>query len=203
MGRRCASITFAGAACIWSALPVTAHAMYMSESNGIATLQGPITDEDAAKFKEFLAQPRAVPLRVINLSSSGGRVDAGISIARQVRQAKLATVVDAASATCDSACTYIFVAGIRRHYLNSDYVSEGLSGGRGGLGFHPAHRKGASARDVATAGELGSSRARQHYADMGTPRAAELMDKAAFNTLYRIGGQTALALKIATSLSPP
>jgi hypothetical protein len=198
MIRHCAVIAF-----LWLVVPGAAHALYMSESNGIATLQGAITDDDPAKFKEFLAQPRTVPLRVINLSSSGGRVDAGISIARQVRQAKLTTVVDAASATCDSACTYIFVAGTRRHYLNSDYVSEGLSGGRAGLGFHPAHRKSGSARIDSTSSEVGSSRARQHYAAMGTPRAAELMDKAAFNTLYRIGGQTALSLKIATSLSAP
>lgn len=179
-----------------------AHAIYLSESNGVAYLQGSIGDGDDAKFKAFLAQPRTVPIKVLQLSSSGGRVNAGIGIARQVRAAKLATLVDAAAATCDSACTYIFVAGVKRHYVNSSNVFEGFSS-RAGLGFHPAHRKGGSARDAHALHDDASDKARRHYAAMGTPRASELMDKAAFNTLYRINGQTALQMRIATSLSPP
>jgi hypothetical protein len=185
-----------------AAITTPVHAIYLSESNGVAYLQGSIVDGDDARFKAFLEQPRAVPIRILQLASSGGRVDAGLGIARQVRAAKLTTVVDAASATCDSACTYIFVAGVKRHYVNSANVFEGFSG-QAGLGFHPAHRRAASSRETATLGTIGSDRARQHYAAMGTPRAAELMDKAAFNTLYRINGQTALQLRIATSLSPP
>ena len=44
---------------------------------------------------------------------------------------------------------------------------------------------------------------RAYYAEMGMPRAGELMDRAAFNSLYRPSGRTTLELRIATSLSPP
>lgn len=179
-----------------------AWAIHLSDSNGVAVLQGQIVDGDDAVFREFLARPRTVPIRVLQLSSPGGRVNAGIGIGRQVRAAKLTTVVDANWAACDSACTYIFVAGVRRHYVNGDSVYEGFSG-RSGLGFHPAHRKSAAQRHEATLNDRGSELARQHYAAMGVPGATQLMEKAAFNTLYRPNGQTALTLRIATSLSPP
>ncbi len=185
-----------------SAVASPAQAVYLSESNGVATLQGALVEGDADRFKAFLAAPRAVPIRVLYLSSPGGRVNAGIAIGRQVRVARLTTVVDASAARCDSACTYIFVGGVNRHYVNGDSVYEGFSG-NSGLGFHPAHRKGATVRDDATLLEAGSERARSHYAAMGVPRAAELMDKAAFNTLFRPNGRTALQLRIATSLAAP
>lgn len=178
-----------------------ASAIWLSENGPAATLTGPFTVGDEAVFKAFLEKPRAQPIRVLYLSSAGGKIAPAMAIGRMVRKAGLATVVDADAASCSSACTFVFVAGVRRHYVNGDHVSEGLSA-QNGLGFHPAHRDRGRV-EGSRLSERGSERARAYYAAMGTPRAAELMDKAAFNTLYRPNGQTALALRIATTLSAP
>jgi hypothetical protein len=179
------------------------HAIWLSERDGVAWLQGSIADGDEAVFQSFLEKPRGTPLRVLYLESPGGRVLPGLKIAHAVRKAGLTTAVDAARSACDSACTYIFVAGVRRHYVNSESVHQGLGGPRSGLGFHPAHRKSGNERIASELHERGTERARAHYAAMGAPRAASFMDQASFNTLYRINGPTALTARVATSLSPP
>jgi len=179
-----------------------AHAtLYMSERDGVAYVSGAFEKADVARFAEFLAQRRTVPLSVIYLDSFGGEVAAGIALGRAIRKARLATAVDASRSRCDSACTLIFAGGVRRHYVASDAVFEGFSS-RGGLGFHPAHQ-----RDPAwTRAEIsakGTAMMAAHYRAMGQPGAVEMMRRAGFSSMYRPSGQTALALRIATSLSRP
>lgn len=180
---------------------VPAAAIWLSENGAVATLTGPIVDGDEAVFKAFLDRPRARPIGVIYLSSGGGRITPAIQIGRMIRKAGLTTAVQADSASCASACTIIFAGGIRRHYIGGDSVYEGLTG-KTGLGFHPAHRDGGRVEGHGPS-EAGTRRLRGFYAEMGMPRAVELMEKAAFNTLYRPGGRTALDMRIATSLQAP
>lgn len=187
------------AGCVGLSSP--ARAIWLSENGPVATLTGPFVVGDDAAFKAFLDKPRSQPIRVLYLASGGGKVAPAIAIGRMVRKAGIATAVDADSAACSSACTFVFVAGIRRHYVNGDHVAEGMSA-RNGLGFHPIHRDGGRVKGHSFS-EKGSERARAYYAEMGTPRAAELMDKAAFDSFYRPNGQTALSLRIATTLSAP
>jgi hypothetical protein len=184
-----------------SAAASTAAAMHLTESNGQATLSGSIEPGDGERFKAFLAQPRSVPLRVLWLASGGGQITASIEIARLVRQARLATAVRATRSTCDSGCTFIFVAGARRHYVGGDGVMEGLSG-FSGLGFHSSSIRGDAAR-MTTRSEQGNQRMLAFYREMGVPAAADLAQRAPFNGMYRISGQTALRMKIATSLQEP
>ncbi|MGF7054955.1 hypothetical protein GGC47_004159 [Bosea sp. OAE752] len=194
-------LVLAGFAASFVGLASPARAVWLSDKGAVATLTGPFIMGDDAAFKAFLEKPRPQPIRVLYLSSGGGKVAPAFAIARMVRKAGIATVVDADAAACSSACTFVFVAGVTRHYVNGDHVAEGMSA-RNGLGFHPVHRDGGRVEGH-TFSEKGSDRARAFYAEMGTPRAAELMDKASFNTFYRPNGQTALALRIATSLSAP
>ena len=91
-----------------TSIPKLAAASEFSENGTSAYLTGQIVDGDDAKFMEFLHRPRTAPLKVLYLSSFGGRVDEAISISRQVRAAHIATAVDATGARCDSACTLIF-----------------------------------------------------------------------------------------------
>jgi hypothetical protein len=178
-----------------------AQAIWLSESGGAAWLSGSIEIGDEKHFKEFLERPRAQPLRVLYLSSGGGHIQPAFAIGRMVRRAGLVTVVEAARTACSSACTFIFAGGARRHYVGGEAIFEGASE-LSGLGFHPAryanYRVGES-----TLSERGTASIRAFYAEMGMPRATELMEKAAFNSMYRPNGATALALRIATSLSPP
>lgn len=199
MARRCILLTTLVASVLGFGGP--ASAIWLSETGSVATLTGPFVMGDDAVFKAFLEKPRPQPLKILYLSSGGGKVGPAVAIGRMVRRAGLATVVDADAAACSSACTLVFVAGVRRHYVNGDHVAEGMSA-RNALGFHPAHRAGGR-RDGNTHSEKASERIRRYFAEMGTPRAAELMDKAAFNSFYRPNGQIALALHIATSLSAP
>lgn len=178
-----------------------AGAMFLSESDGVARLSGSMEEGAAEKFREFLSQKRDKPIRVLWLYSPGGVVDEAVKIGELVRKAGLTTAVDGGAAYCDSGCTMVFVAGLRRHYVNADRVEEGLSG-LSGLGFHLSRTRG-DVRTPAMKSEKGSERMRAYYARMGVPGAYELCAKAAINTLFRPGGKLALATKVATSLAAP
>jgi hypothetical protein len=178
-----------------------AHAIWLSESGQTAWLTGSFENGDDEKFRAFLAQPRAQPIRVLYLSSHGGKITPAFAIGRMVRKAGITTAIQADSAVCSSACTFVFAGGVRRHNVNGNSVFEGMTS-MSGLGFHPAHRPGDRVQS-STMSDTGTDRIRAFYTEMGMPRASELMEKAAINTLYRPGGQTSLNLRIATSLAAP
>ena len=172
-----------------------------SDRGSEAFVTGRFDFGDEVRFEEFLARPRPAPLRVVYLNSHGGNLKAGIDIGRLIRRARLATAVLATRHVCDSACTLAFAGGVRRHNVGGESVYEGMSSMLG-LGFHPAHRRGNYVTPSMKT-EDGTARIRAFYAEMGLPRAAELMDRAAINTLYRPSGRTTLELRIATSLAAP
>ena len=182
-------------------LAAPAHALQMTESGPVATLSGFFERGDEVRFRAFLGRPRPAPLRVLYLNSPGGNLQAGLEIGRQVRRAGLTTAVQADRHVCDSACTLAFAGGVRRHNINGDRVFEGMSSMMG-LGFHPAWRQG-NRVDPSLRSEEATGRIRAFYAEMGMPRAAGLMDRAAINSMFRPSGRTSLDLNIATSLAPP
>ena len=184
------------------ALATPASAIVLIErGNGHAELRGRFDVGDEEVFAEFLSRPRAQKLRVLWLSSPGGTVLSALAIGRQVRKAQLITAVDANAAYCDSACTLVFVAGARRHYVNGQGVMEGQAS-LSGLGFHGSFQRG-NAINPAMRSEKGTREMTQHYRAMGVPGAADLMQRAAISTLYRPNGATAMRLRIATSLGAP
>jgi hypothetical protein len=178
-----------------------AAALSFSDNGSEALVTGRFDHDDEVKFQQFLARPRPAPLRVLYLNSHGGNLKAGIDIGRLIRRAGLTTAVLATRHVCDSACTLAFAGGVRRHNIGGEAVYEGMSSMLG-LGFHPAHRRGNYVTPSMKT-EDGTARIRAFYAEMGMPRAAELMDRAAINTLYRPSGRTTLDLRIATSLAAP
>jgi hypothetical protein len=178
-----------------------AHAIWLSENGSSAWLSGSIEHGDEETFKAFLEKPRSQPLQVVHLSSEGGFLTPAMAIGRLIRKAGLATAVDAGRTSCDSACTFIFAGGVRRHYVNAESLFEGLSG-HAGLGFHPSHSKGNRIRSGEHS-ERGTARMRAFYAEMGMPRAADLMQKASITTMFRPNARTAQELRIATSLAAP
>lgn len=191
---------------IWSlvalALAATpAAALTLRESDGAALLRGSIEKGDAKELAAFLEKPRTAPLRVIWLESGGGSLAEGILMAKEIRKAGIATAVDATGAYCDSACTFLFVAGARRHYVGGDRVFEGLSG-LTGLGFHVASIRGDRVR-VTMLSDTGTQDMAAFYREFGVPGAADLAQRAMFNAMFRPNGATALKLGVATSLAPP
>jgi hypothetical protein len=195
------TIVMTGMALFIAAPFSAAQALNLSESNGKAYMSGTLENGDEKQFAEFLAQPRAKPLRVLYLYSPGGKLVPAIMIGRMVRKAGLATAVNGTSEFCDSACTLIFAGGVRRHYINGDRVFEGDTG-RTGLGFHPAWNRGYGTQ-ASLRSDNGVDLMAKHYAAMGQPRAIELVRQAAFNTMFRPGGKTSLDYRIATSLRDP
>ena len=183
------------------AFAAPARAIWLSESIGVAKLAGPFDAGDEKIFAAFLEKPRPTPLRVLWLDSRGGVLEAGVKIAALVRKARLTTAVRADAATCDSACTLVFIAGARRHYVNGQTVPEGLSAWTG-LGFHGVSLRGDAARPTIKY-EGGEQLLAKHYRELGVPGAADLVARAAINTVWRPSGATALRLRIATSLSEP
>jgi hypothetical protein len=187
---------------VMSAFAFPASAIWLSENGATATLTGSIETGDDAVFRAFLDRPRAQPIRVLYLSSHGGKLTPAFEMGRMIRKAGIVTAVQADSSVCSSACTFIFAGGVRRHNVNGNSVFEGMTS-LTGLGFHPSHRESGNRVHSSMLSETGTERMRKFYAEMGMPRATELMEKAAINTLYRPGGQTSLTLRIATSLSAP
>jgi hypothetical protein len=119
-----------------------------------------------------------------------------------VRKAGLATAVDAARAKCQSACTGIFVAGVRRLYFNAGAIVEGAQTKGGvGLGFHEANAFSVSGRRGYSGGA--TAYMINIYYEMGVPGAAELIIKSDPRSIYSISGATAQSLGIATSLAAP
>lgn len=197
---RWALALIAGAGLWLAAYPARAT-VYLSERGSRVYLSGEFEPGDDQRLAALLAQPRIRRIEVIYLDSFGGSIVAGIRIGRLIRKAGLATAVDAAAARCDSACTLIFAGGVRRYYVGGAAVFEGTSG-RGGLGYHPAHVRD-PAWTRASYSDKGTGMMAAFYREMGQPRAAELMAKAGFSTIYRPSGATALSLRIATSLDEP
>lgn len=175
-----------GALC-WSAHP--AFAIQLQQRGDAIILTGQIHYGDDSYFDRFMARPEAASARTIWFNSPGGKVDVAANIARRIRAARLTTVLNG-HRHCGSACTQLFVAGVRRHYFNAP-PQDRMGGPRISLGFHEAsapHRM-----------EIMIS----SYREMGVPRAATMALRAPRTTMFFLSGQTALRSGIATSLNRP
>ena len=178
-----------------------AHALQFSQSGATLTLSGPIEAGDDHLLRSYLSRAGASQIKLINLDSPGGMVYEAYKISEIIRAAHLNTVVDANRASCASACTTVFAGGVRRYYINAQSVVDGDTRNHG-LGFHQASswsgRVGERQYDY-----QGSSMMVATFNEMGVPNAAKLIDKAKFRGLYRVSGQTAWSLGIATDLKLP
>jgi hypothetical protein len=178
-----------------------AQAIFLSEAGATAYLSGPIEPGDDLVLRDFLNKARPKKITILYLNSYGGSLEAGLAMGHLVRQAGLTTAVNADRTECDSACTFIFAGGVKRHYVNGDKVFAGFTS-MSGLGYHPVTRRGNRVTPNMKALEA-TDRARRFFAEMGQPGAGELADRAGINSLYRPSGSMALQLNIATSLSEP
>ena len=185
----------------YAMLPAAASAIYLSEDGIKARLSGSIELGDEKVFAAFLAQPRAQPLKVVYLDSYGGSVDAGIGIGRLIRQAGMATAVDAPNRRCVSSCTLIFAGGVKRYNIHGEAVEEGYNS-LSGLGYHSSSLK-SNAINFGLASDRGTQMMASFYAEMGAPATASILTKGRGSSIYHPSGASSLALRIATSLGEP
>jgi hypothetical protein len=171
----------------------------MSGSGSVATFSGPIRAGDEFKVRDHMARHQ---VRVLFLNSPGGQITAATEIGRMLRRAGVTTVVDAATSNCASACTVLFAAGARRHYVNAAGVVEGRQGLAGrGLGYH----QGNQSTSVHAGGFSGAATGNMvnAYYEFGVSGAAQFLNLAGPREMYRINAATALANGIATSTARP
>lgn len=165
---------------------------------------GPIKPGTGKDFVAFLARPEIGAVRVVELDSSGGRIGDAGRMARLIREKRWATLVDARAANCASACTILFAAGVRRHYVHAEAVTDGvflLKENRRGLGFHQAHRD--ESTEPAHFSAVSTARVTQLLHELGVDGAVGFVGRAAPDHMYRVSAKTALNAGIATSLSGP
>ena len=116
---------------------VPANAAQITRHGTTVTVSGLIGPGDDEAFASATPQGS---FRTVVLSSGGageGGLPAAIAMARSIKAAGAATVVNASGNTCGSACTLLFVAGSQRYYVGGDRIVEGVRAkGKPGLGFH-------------------------------------------------------------------
>ncbi len=165
-------------------------------------MSGSIIAGDEFRFFELM-KTNAKSINLISLNSGGGAIDPAIEMARYIRANGLTTLLDGSRAKCASACTLLFAAGTRRHYVNALSLADGVVGKSGfsGLGYHEGNSSLSRSKNrysgQATARMIGM------YYELGSSRAADLATKAPPEMLYRVSGSSALSLGLATSLERP
>lgn len=167
--------------------------------DGVIHIRGSVERGDADTFRALLRDTPGA--RLVALDGPGGGLREAMAIGDAVRRARLATLVDGGRVACDSACTLIFAAGVRRHYVNAGDVEEGVVG-HYGLGYHLAYDLGSRIRPPMKS-EVGIRLMDGFYARMGSRAASALARRASISTLWRPNGATALRLGLATSLAAP
>ena len=182
---------------------VPAWSVEITRRGDAVLLSGVIRAGDEAVLREWLEGDSPAGARVVWLASPGGSVGAAREMARLLRREGWTTVVDAARMRCMSACTILFSAGVKRHYLGTGRLRSGVLGPQEsrGLGYHQGTEDLASQpagfSGMATVAVIGA------FYELGTPAAASLPDLAPPDRLYVLSGEEALARGIATSLAAP
>lgn len=97
-------------------------------------MQGPVTDGDLAKLKKSFFENPAIDTVVLR-NSFGGDAWTGYRIGELLREKKVTTV---ASGWCVSACSRIFLGGVKRLFSN-DYAATSTY-----VGFHGHYRRDGS-----------------------------------------------------------
>ena len=183
----------------------SAYALDITKKDSVVYLSGFIVSGDQYKFKEFMDEKNNQDIKIIYLNSGGGRIADAREIGRYIRKNGISTLTDAKTMNCASACTFLFGSGINRYYINGNIIKDGLyerSALKTGLGFHEANTPvGMSGKKEYNG--IGSAEAINIYYEFGINKAKDLMLLAPFDKFYRISGDTALKLGIATSLKYP
>jgi hypothetical protein len=179
----------------------SSHAITLAQKGGSIYLTGAIKPGDHIKLRDFLLSAAPQP-RVLYLHSPGGKTYEASVMARSIRAAGLITAIDG-SKYCRSACPGLFAAGVKRHYFNSNGISDhqGPKTERG-LGYHEGHDGGVTGKGLRYSGDATRQMINTFY-EQGSPGALDFITKAPPNGMFYLSGPTALAHGLATSLSPP
>src|SRR5262249_5039615 len=170
--RKANALAITVAAVVALAMPASA-AEIVAEGDTIS-ITGQIEQDDYAHFRDALtAKPQT---RVVILNSLGGRLTPAITIGREIRARKIATLIPD-GAFCSSACAMIWLGGIPRDIH-----------GNGRLGFHSRFETRAKYRGKTRGRPVGKPCSRYSASE---PAEAEL---SGVSSLVSIGASCALIL---------
>jgi len=190
-----------GLAICFLMLSGAAQAITLTQKGDAIYLKGAIRPGDHIVLREFLASAAPKP-RIIFLHSPGGGTYEAQQMARMIRASELVTAIDGRT-YCRSACPGLFAAGVKRHYFNSAGIEDHLGKkNEMGLGYHEGHDGNETGLGIRQSGKASSQMIDVFY-EHGSPAAAQFVPKAPPDKMYYVSGATALALGLATSLSPP
>jgi hypothetical protein len=82
-----------------------------SETENAILAKGEIDPDDAFRFQTYLSKLPQKPITALYIDSTGGNIQGAMAFGRVINEAKIRTYVTGAGARCDSACTYVFLAG--------------------------------------------------------------------------------------------
>ena len=167
-------------------------------------LTGLVVAGDQYNFKEVISDPVNSNIKIVKLNSQGGKTFVSIEIGRMIRDRSLITFVDAKSDNCASACTILFSSGVRRHYINAEFIKDGVYDKKmlkTGLGYHEAHST-LSLQSNHYSGQ-GTAEEIAAFYEFGSKNAVNLVTLAPPEKLYKISAKTAIELGLATSLLSP
>ncbi len=163
---------------------------------------------DEETVREYLEGPDAQGLRIIYLDSRGGNPQAAMAIGQMIRERGLDTGFDARRGKCVSACTAMFMGGVRRYYLGGENIRDAANS-RLGLGFHPPKHPSAEGEDVmngyyAQMGARGATALRYHiYSRSSLDQPFEGTGPRGIRKMYFTGSRTAVRTGVATGTAAP
>jgi hypothetical protein len=82
-----------------------------SETETAILAKGEIDADDAFRFQAYLSKLTPKPVTSIYLESTGGSIQGAMALGRVINEVKIRTYVTGPGARCNSACTYVFLAG--------------------------------------------------------------------------------------------
>ena len=103
-----------------------------SETENAIWAKGAIETADAFRFQSYLSKLPDKKITSLYLESTGGSIQGAMSLGRQVNKALVRTYVLGDKGYCNSACTYVFMAGKDADTGKAFRVKGSLSS----LGFH-------------------------------------------------------------------
>jgi hypothetical protein len=157
----------------------------------VIALQGGITDDTALKFDQVVDASRAMGCSkpVLMLESPGGGTDAGIYIAKEVRDQEMQT---ATRYDCASACGFIFMGGVQRV----------LVGSRARIGLHQPASVGAHTRHCSVGSDANGVKEIRRYIAWAIPETSSEIIKVMMNTscdtITWVNGEQSISLGVAT-----
>jgi hypothetical protein len=198
----------AAAACVVAISPASADVEFEQRGTVGYLHSQHLRPGDEEQVRAYL--DGAQGLRIIYFDSRGGNPQAAMAIGQMIRERGLDTGFDPRSGSrCVSACTAMFMGGVRRYYVGGEHIRDAANSRRG-LGFHMPRHPTPEGEDAmngyyAAMGAPGATNLRYHiYPRDSLDQPFEGVGPRGTRMMYFTGSRTAVRAGVATgTVAPP